>query len=112
MVLTIDTAELADLIGREPAESVDIIDVRDLGEYESGHLLGARNIPLETLRDDPEKFLVHGKALVFICKKGVRSLAAAKLAERFGYERVYNLDGGILEWIRVGFPVATERAAA
>jgi rhodanese-related sulfurtransferase len=87
MVLTIDTAEVADLIGREP---VDIIDVRDQNEYESGHLLGARNIPLETLRDDPEKYLTVGKALVFICKKGVRSLAAAKLAERFGYEPVYN----------------------
>ncbi len=109
MVQTIDTAELADLIGREP---VDIVDVRDQNEFESGHLLGARNIPLETLRDDPEKYLTHGKALVLICKKGVRSLAAAKLAERFGYQPVYNLDGGMLEWIRVGFPVATASRVA
>jgi rhodanese-related sulfurtransferase len=109
MVQTIDTAELADLIGREP---VDIIDVRDPNEWEGGHISSARNIPLETLREDPDKFLVHGKPLVFICKKGIRSLAAAKLAERFGYERVYNLDGGMLEWLRVGFPVLETRVAA
>ncbi len=109
MVLTIDTAELADLVGRE---AVDLVDVRDQNEFEAGHLLGARNIPLETLRDDPEKYLTHGKALVFICKKGVRSLAAAKLADRFGYERVHNLDGGMLEWVRVGFPTATASRVA
>lgn len=109
MVLTIDTAELADLIGRE---AVDLIDVRDLNEFEGGHISGARNIPLETLREDPEKFLAHGKALVFICKKGIRSLAAAKLAERFGYAPVYNLDGGMVEWLRVGFPVLETRVAA
>lgn len=109
MVHTVDTAELANLIG---SEACDVIDVRDQAEFESGHIANARNIPLETLRDDPEKFLVAGKPLVFICKKGVRSLAAAKLADRFGFERVYNLDGGMLEWIRVGLPTTVERVAA
>ena len=109
MVHTVDTAELANLIGSEPC---DVIDVRDQNEFESGHLLGARNIPLETLRDDPEKFLQPGKPIVFICKKGIRSLAAAKLADRFGFERVYNLDGGMLEWIRVGYPTITESRVA
>lgn len=110
MVVTVDTAELAELIGR--AGDIDLIDVRDPNEWESGHVEGARNIPLETLREDPEKFLAHGKALVFLCKKGVRSLAAAKLAERFGYERIYNLDGGMIEWLRVGFPVVVESRVA
>jgi len=109
MVTTIDTAELADLIGRG---NVDVVDVRDQNEWETGHLTGARNIPLETLRDDPEKFLERGKPIIFICKKGVRSLAAAKLADRFGYDPVYNLDGGMLEWIRVGFPMVVAREAA
>lgn len=108
MVHTIDTAETAELL----AGDVQVIDVRDPSEFESGHIEHARNIPLETLREDPEKFLARDKPVVFICKKGVRSLAAAKLAERFGYERVYNLDGGMLEWIRVGLPTTDERAAA
>lgn len=109
MVHTVDTAELADLLGRE---SCDVIDVRDPAEFATGHLEHARNIPLETLRDDPEKFLSHDRPLVFLCKKGVRSLAAAKLAERFGYARVYNLDGGVLEWVRVGLATVVARAAA
>lgn len=109
MVHTIDTADLVALLGRE---TCDVVDVRDPSEFETGHIEHARNIPLETLREDPEKYLVRGKPLVVICKKGVRSLAAAKLAERFGYEPVYNLDGGMLEWIRVGLPTVGERAAA
>ena len=108
MVHTIDTAETFELL----AGDVQVIDVREPSEFESGHIERAINIPLETLRDDPEKFLIPGKPVLFICKKGVRSLAAAKLAERFGYERVYNLDGGMLEWIRVGLPTTDARAAA
>jgi rhodanese-related sulfurtransferase len=109
MVTTVSATELADL-GRD---DVDIIDVRDVAEWEGGHLQGSRCVPLETLREDPERHLSHGKKLVFICKKGVRSVAAAKLADRFGYAEVYNLDGGTLEWSRVGYPlVVAERAAA
>jgi len=44
---------------------------------------------------------------VFLCAKGVRSLQAAKLAERFGYPRVYHLEGGMKEWVRSGQAVAT-----
>jgi rhodanese-related sulfurtransferase len=110
MVTTVSATELADLIAKG---NVDIVDVRDVAEWESGHLEGSRCIPLETLREDPEQHLSHGKTLVFVCKKGVRSIAAAKLADRFGYATVHNLDGGTLEWSRVGYPlVVAERAAA
>jgi rhodanese-related sulfurtransferase len=110
MVTPITATELADLMGRD---GVVLIDVRDHAEWESGHLAGSRCIPLETLREDPDRHLTHGTTIVFVCKKGVRSIAAAKLADRFGYEKVYNLEGGTLEWSRVGYPLdAPERAAA
>jgi rhodanese-related sulfurtransferase len=109
MVQTIDATALADLIA---AGQVDVIDVRDVAEFHSGHVPGARNIVLETLREDPETYLTRGSTIVFVCKKGVRSLAAAKLAERFGYDPVYNLDGGVTEWSRVGMPLVETRVAA
>ena len=73
--------------------------------------LSAENF--ETLRADPEVFLARGSTIVFVCAKGVRSLAAAKLADRFGYENVFTLDGGIKEWARVGMAVTVaDRVAA
>jgi rhodanese-related sulfurtransferase len=78
----------------------------------SGHLDGARSVPLEQLRADPDRELPTDATLVFICAKGVRSLAAAKLAERFGHQAVYSVDGGIAACTRAGLPLVTLRAAA
>jgi rhodanese-related sulfurtransferase len=111
MVQTLSPAELADLIAT--TDAIDLVDVRNAGEWHSGHIPGSRNIPLEDFRSDPEARVARGTVLIFICAKGVRSVAAAKLADRFGYERVYNLDGGVKEWALVGMPlIALERAAA
>lgn len=109
MVLTATPTELAAL---KSTPDIDLIDVRDLGEWETGHIPGARLVPLDQFRADPEAALVRGKTLVFICAKGVRSLAAAKLAERFGYERIYNLEGGTKAWAAEGRPVIVETRAA
>jgi rhodanese-related sulfurtransferase len=39
---------------------------------------------------------------VFVCGQGLRSLTAAKLADRLGIGKVYSLDGGISNWTRAG----------
>ena len=111
MVNTVNANELNALLA---TQHIDLIDVRDPAEFETGHVAGARLVPLETFRADPDKVLSHASTIVFVCAKGVRSLAAAKLAERFGYEHVYNLDGGTKEWARLGLPleVVATRAAA
>jgi rhodanese-related sulfurtransferase len=112
MVETIHPKDAAELLA---APGVDIVDVRDEQEWSAGHLPGARVIPLETLRADPEKLLARDATIVFVCAKGVRSLAAAKLAERLGYAHVYSLEGGTKEWARAGLPLIAEqrdRAAA
>jgi rhodanese-related sulfurtransferase len=110
MVHTVMPLDLPALIA---SRDVDLIDVREQHEWDTGHIAGARLVPLERFRADPEAALVRGRTIVFICAKGVRSMAAAKLAERFGYSDVYNLEGGTKEWARVGLPLAIdERVAA
>jgi rhodanese-related sulfurtransferase len=103
-MVTLNPQETADLIA---STDVDIVDVRDEREFAAGHVVGARNIPLETLRADPDKYLVH-KPIIVVCQKGVRSLSAAKLLERLGYSDVYNLDGGTSAWAKEGLQLATE----
>ncbi len=104
MVETLTPAAAADLLS---LATVDLVDVRDEREFHAGHVPGARNIPLETLRADPDKFLARDKTIVFVCAKGVRSLTAAKLAERLGYANVANLDGGTSAWSKAGFALET-----
>lgn len=109
MVHTVTPAELAEMVS---TQVVDLIDVRDHEEWETGHIEGARLLPLEQLRADPDAVLARDMATVFVCAKGVRSLQAAKLAERFGYERVYHLDGGTKEWARAGRSLVLESRIA
>jgi rhodanese-related sulfurtransferase len=109
MVHAVTPSELAELA---TIPGVDLVDVRDRDEWEAGHIGGARLVPLEQLRADPDAALARGTTIVFICAKGVRSMQAAKLAERFGYEHVYNLDGGTKEWARVGLPLVIESRVA
>ena len=93
-------------------QTVDLIDVRNPDEWETGHIDGARLLPLDQLRADPDAVLSHGVTLVFVCAKGVRSMQAAKLAERFGYENIYNLEGGTKEWARSGLPLVVDARVA
>jgi rhodanese-related sulfurtransferase/transcriptional regulator with XRE-family HTH domain len=101
------------------ASPIDIIDVRDARDWASGHVPGARSVPLEELRGDPRAKAPKDRVL-FVCARGVRSLAAAQLAEELGRTQIYSLDGGMLAWAGAGLPIeaapaqssATARAAA
>ena len=109
MVHTVTPAELAELVSNQ---TVDLIDVREPSEWDTGHIPGARLVPLATFRADPDAVMSKTLPTVFICAKGVRSMQAAKLAERFGYEPLYNLEGGTKEWARVGLPLLVESRVA
>jgi rhodanese-related sulfurtransferase len=109
MVTTVTPGGLIELVA---TQSVDLIDVRDPGEWDSGYIDGARLLPLDSLRADPDAALPRDTPLVFICAKGVRSMQAAKLAERLGHERVYQLAGGTKEWVRSGLPLVSGLRAA
>jgi rhodanese-related sulfurtransferase len=109
MVLELTPAELRDLMA---TEEVDVVDVREPSEWVTGHIARSRLVPLERFRADPDAALVRGTVIVFVCAKGVRSMAAAKLAERHGYDRVFNLAGGTKAWAAAGLPLADESRAA
>jgi adenylyltransferase/sulfurtransferase len=110
----VHTVTPGDLIELAATQSVALIDVREPAEWDTGSIDGARLLPLDQLRADPDAALPRDTPLVFICAKGVRSMQAAKLAERLGHERVYQLAGGTKEWVRSGMPLvsASSRAAA
>jgi len=83
---------------------VDLIDVREPHEYTSGHLPGARLIPLATLPGHAGE-LDDGKPILFVCGVGQRSALAAEYAAAAGKTNLYNIDGGTEGWLKSGFPV-------
>ena len=109
MVATVSPTQLSELLALPNAY---LIDVRDSDEWAGGHIDGARSLPLDQLRADPEHELPAESVLIFVCAKGQRSLTAAKLAERFGFATIYNVAGGTSAWARAGYPLVAERAAA
>lgn len=102
MVATLSPTEAAEIISRD---DVDVIDVRDENEWTTGHIPQARLVPLDQLRADPEAALKKRESIIFVCAKGVRSLTAAKLAERLGFSKLYNLEGGTAGWAKAGLPL-------
>jgi rhodanese-related sulfurtransferase/transcriptional regulator with XRE-family HTH domain len=108
MVRALGPREAEALIG---PGGIDVIDVRDPRDWASGHLPGARSVPLEELRADPRARIPSDRVL-FVCARGVRSESAARLAEELGWTEVYSLEGGILAWASAGLVVETPAEAA
>ncbi|HVA79793.1 MAG TPA: MBL fold metallo-hydrolase [Candidatus Binataceae bacterium] len=85
-----------------------LIDVREAGEYrgELGHIEGAILIPLAELADRAAELEQYQERdIVAICRVGVRSSTAAAILTGLGFDRVWNLRGGMLEWADSGMPV-------
>jgi len=84
----------------------EILDVRNPGEWDSGHIDGARNVPLGQLGrrlsglDSDCDWVVH-------CQGGYRSAIAASLLKRAGVQQVTNLIGGINAWKACCLPLNT-----
>jgi rhodanese-related sulfurtransferase len=90
---------------------VEIIDVRDPGEWSGGHLPGARLVPLDQLRASPKSALTRDSVL-FVCAAGVRSQTAARIAAAHGLTTIYNLSSGTRGWVSAGYPLVNDLSVA
>jgi rhodanese-related sulfurtransferase len=91
--ITVD--ELAELL-ESSGGAARLIDVREVDEYESGHVPGARLVVLGTVPDNIDAFRGDGPTYV-ICKSGGRSMRACELLADQGVETI-NVAGGTMGW--------------
>lgn len=101
---SVTPAQATYLINREDAL---LIDVRDPGEYGSGHILGAKNLPLARLDASGAEIAAKRKQkpVIVYCDTGNRSAKAAAVLRGQGYAQVLNLAGGFAAWRQAGLPV-------
>src|SRR5262249_32097702 len=87
-----------------------LLDVRELDEWQEGHLPGAYHIPRGNLESRIEA-LVPDKDLdiVIYCASGARSVFAAKSLAELGYSTVSSMSGGFTDWKRNGYPFETPK---
>ncbi len=72
--------------------SMTLIDVRTAEEFDSGHIKGFFNIPVDELREHIEEFDIK-KPVYVVCQSGLRSYIACCILSQYGFE-CYNLSGG------------------
>jgi len=79
-------------------KSIHLVDVRELHEFNAGHINGAQLIPLGTIEDSFSSLIPQKDTKIFIyCKSGNRSAEAAKKLVSMGYTNVFDI-GGIITW--------------
>lgn len=71
----------------------NIIDIRDNYSYNIGHVYNAKNIPMEELLRNPNKYLNKKDDYYIYCKSGVRSARTCELLRIIGYNVINVIDG-------------------
>jgi rhodanese-related sulfurtransferase len=93
--------ELASLLQARP--DVRLLDVRTPGEYESMHVPGAYNVPLDTLGEHAEEIRATvSEPVVLICQSGARARRAETALKDFSMRNVHVLEGGMNAWAAAG----------
>ena len=100
----LNPAQAVMLMNRDKAV---LIDVCEPAEFASGHIGGARNVPLARLEAQLPA-IVKNKAtpVILVCQAGARSGRALALARKLGYENAQSLAGGLKAWQAAGMPVS------
>lgn len=101
----VDTAAALQLINHKNAL---VLDVREQSEYDAGHVLNSRLIPLGKLKQRTGELEKHkDKPIVVVCRSGSRSATACALLGKQGFSQAYNLAGGVLAWQKAKLPLET-----
>ncbi|WP_327334578.1 rhodanese-like domain-containing protein [Streptomyces anulatus] len=83
-----------------------LLDVRTPGEFQTSHIPGAYNVPLDTLREHRMELGRHlDEDVVLVCRSGARATQAEEALAEAGLPNLRVLDGGMMAWEASGAPV-------
>jgi rhodanese-related sulfurtransferase len=99
----IDVATLRSRLADNPPR---ILDVRTPAEFETAHIPGSYNVPLELLREHRDELVRHiDEDVVLVCRSGARASHAELALDQAGLPGLRVLDGGMNSWQQAGAPV-------
>ena len=89
-------------------QGVTVLDVRTPEEYATGHIAGAVNVNWEGADFAAQvKQLDPATPVLVYCHSGNRSGQAVQVMEQEGFQRIFDLGGGVLAWNAAGQPLTT-----
>lgn len=94
--IPISSSELQAKIGA--GERLIIVDVREPELYRRGHIAGAYNIPYDGAHNRVAKELYSKDTIVFVCHEGPMGDELSDILNNKGFDKVYNLTGGMRAW--------------
>lgn len=103
-ISTVSVDELKNQLDKN--QSLHLIDVREPHEWEEVHIPQAVLIPKDQIEQSIERSVPDKNSPIYIhCRSGMRSLYAAECLMNMGYQKVYSVDGGIIQWELKGYTV-------
>lgn len=82
-----------------------LLDVRTPGEFESAHIPGAYNVPLDSLPEHAQEIAQQCDThFVLVCQSGARAKKAEEALQSAGMSRLHVLDGGMNDWVAADRP--------
>ena len=99
---TVAPAELTRRLSEDP--ELMIVDVRTPGEFETTHIRGSYNVPLDLLEEHRRELAEHldDDDVVLVCRSGARACRAEGALADTGMDHLHVLDGGITAWESAG----------
>ncbi|MFP5348569.1 MAG: rhodanese-like domain-containing protein [Gammaproteobacteria bacterium] len=103
-VKNVSPADAVRMINRQAGA---VIDVREPAEYKTGHIPDSMNVPLSNLATHAKQLAKYkDRPLILACRSGNRSVTAAMMLRKQGFDQVYSLAGGMIAWERDNLPTA------
>jgi len=85
-----------------------LLDLRGNEAFHAGHILGAKNIPTEELAAKVGA-LKKDEPLILCCDTGASSQRAVAVLKKQGFEKLFNLRGGIRAWQQENLPLTKKK---
>jgi rhodanese-related sulfurtransferase len=86
-------------------EKIHLLDTRKKVEFEVSTLKGALHVGFVNYKKSKISHIPKDEMIVVYCTIGARSESIGEKIQKAGYKKVYNLYGGIIEWVNKGYPL-------
>jgi rhodanese-related sulfurtransferase len=98
-ITLINSEEMLELM---QTEDVQLVDVRTVNEFNEHYIQGAENIVFDSDFDQKLEGLQKNKPIIVYCRSGRRSAKCAEILARKGFTKIFDLKGGITQWMKEG----------